>query len=461
MRKSIFMKKILLSIAVVLAALSTQAQIAPVYKVTLDNLFDSLCKKYNIKGASASIIVPNEGTWERSHGISHGIFPITTGTHFGIGSNTKTFTAVMLLKLQEQGKLDLDDTVGQWVQHPNIPGTITIRQLLNHTSGLYSWTDNNDLNKLVVPPYTQVYPIDTVLSLVKAPIASPGGSHSYCNTNYTVAGLIIRSVTGKALHTAFRDELLTPNGLDDTYFFPHEMPPTGTMAHSWSNVLNIGTNMEDLETVHNFSQNAYMSLASTAGCIVSTAKDNAKFWNLLVEGKLLNSASMAEMQTVVQVTLSVDYGLGIFARSLNNRDVITHGGTLFGFIAENLADKTSGVSISLLTNQDSVTNSLIFNGIIRELHKVTIQYTDVATIGNKSQISVFPNPAKDVLNINLDYYGDATLQLYDVAGRQVKIQPVANGNNKISVSNLIGGTYFLNISDKGNSIHRQTITIHR
>ncbi|MEZ5016858.1 MAG: serine hydrolase [Flavipsychrobacter sp.] len=452
------MKKIILLAVIILTTLSSQAQIAPVYTITLDKLFDSLCKKHNFKGASASIVVPNEGIWERTYGVSHGTTPITKNMCMGIGSNTKTFTAVMMLKLQEKGLLDLDDTIGKWVQHPNIDGKIPIRELLNHTSGIYSYTDNNDINNLITPPYTQIYPIDRFLTLVK-PSSVFGGSFNYSNTNYAIAGIIISDVTGKALHTAFRDELLDPYGFDDTYFFPYEMPPANSIPHAWSSVLNSGPAMQDMDVVHNYSHNAYLSLAGAAGCMMSTAKDNAKFWNLLVEGKLLNSASMTEMQTLVQVTLSQGYGLGIFSRSMNNRDIITHGGTLFGFINENLADKTSGVSISLLTNQDSVVNSIILNGIIRELHKVTIQYTDVATIDKKKNITVYPNPANDVLNIKLDYNGAAVLQLYDVAGKQMQIQSISKGDNRISLSDLTNGTYFLNITDKGVPVHKQTITI--
>lgn len=452
------MKKIILSLVVVLTTLSTQAQISPAHKMTLDNLLDSLCKKHNIKGASASIVIPNEGIWERGYGVSHDYFPLTKGHHLAIGSNTKTFTAVILLKLQEQGKLDLDDTIGKWVQHKNIPGNITVRQLLNHTSGLYSWTDNSDINNFIVPPYTQIYPIDTVLSLVKTPIGSPGGNFNYCNTNYTVAGLIIRAVTSKPLHTVFRDEILTPNGLNNTYFFPQEMPTTGTMPHSWSNVLNSGSAMQDLEVVHNYSHNAYLSLASTAGCIVSTAKDNARFWNLLVDGKLLNSASMTEMQTFVQINFSLDYGLGIFGRSMNNRDIITHGGTLFGFINENLADKTSGVSISVLTNQDSVSNSAILDGIIKELHKATIQFTDVAFMDNKSQISVSPNPATDRLNINIQQVG-ASAEMYNITGQRVLAVPLTKGANTIPLPSVPSGSYYISIISEQGAIHRQTIQI--
>ncbi len=454
------MKKLILFFIVALIATGSSAQIAPVYQLALDKKFDDLCKHYNLKGATAAIVVPNEGIWERSWGESHSGVPINSNMYMGIGSNTKTFTAVLMLKLQEQGKLDLDDTIGTWIQHQNIPGTITIRQLLNHTSGLYSFTSNSAMNSFIIPPYTQVWPIDTVLSMVKAPVAAPGGSWDYSNTNYTVAGIIIRAITSKPIHQAFRDELLAPNGLDDTYFFPQETPAPGLIPHAWSNVLNTGPAMQDLDVDHNYSHNAFLSLASSAGCILSTAKDNAIFWNKLVSGQLLTAQSMTELETLVPISLGQGYGLGIFSlNGFNGRTIITHGGTGFGFINENLADKTSKVSISLLTNQDSISNSILLGGIIRALHQVTIQYTDVPSTKEQDKLAIFPNPAKNKLNVSMDDHQATSLQLFNITGQQILTQSLSNGNNTISLTHLPSGTYYLNLLNKGIPIQKQTITV--
>ncbi len=451
------MKKLLLLLTIAIS-INSYAQIGGLYNHRLNTVFDSLCKKYNIKGASASIVVPNEGIWERGYGVSHGYVPITPSHHMGIGSNTKTFTAVMMLKLQEQGKLDLDDTIGTWVQHQNIPGAITIRQLLNHTSGLYSFTNNNAMNNFITPPYTQVWSIDTVLSMVKAPVSAAGTKWEYSNTNYTVAGLIIRAVTGVPLHQAFRNELLAPNSLNDTYFFPQEAPPTGYIPHAWSSVLNSGSAMQDMVAVHNYSHNAFLSLANTAGCIVSTAKDNAIFWHKLVSGQLLSAQSMTELETLVP---NEAYGLGIFKlNGFNGRSILTHGGTGFGFINENLADKTSKVSISVLTNQDSISNQILLGIVIKALHNVTIQHTNVNSISIERNIKVYPNPAKGQLNINIEKTKNAVATIYDIKGQTIKQQPLLTNQNTIHIPDVPNGMYLLNITEGGTSIHRQTIQIH-
>ena len=362
------MKKSLLILLMFLYAGShLHAQLNYVYNKRLNEVFDSICTKYNIKGASSAIIVPGEGKWERAFGESHAGASITTDMYLGIGSNTKTYVAALMLKLQEQNKLSLDDTIGTWIQHPNIPGSITIRQVLNHTSGLYSFTFNPDMNNYIMPDFTRIWPPDSVLNLVKPPVAAPGGAWDYCNTNFLVAGLIIRAVAGQPAYFVLRNEILVPQGLTETFFYPFETP-VGAIPHAWSNVLSPGNYMEDMEVVHSYSHNAMFSLAGTAGALMTTARDNALFWDKLMSGKILNATSMAEFETLVPISLGQGYGLGVFSFSnFNGRKVVSHGGTNFGFINDNIHDKTSGVSITVLTNQDSVSNGILLNVLIRAL----------------------------------------------------------------------------------------------
>lgn len=452
------MKKLLLILIALISINATaSAQLSQAYSDRLDVVFDSVCQRFNIKGVSSAIIVPNEGTWKRTYGVSHGTTPITPDMYMGIGSNTKTYVAVLMLKLQEQGKLDLDDTIGQWIQHPNIPGNITIRQMLNHTSGLYSYTSNSDINNYILPDFTRIWPADSVLNLVKAPVSAPGGAWDYCNTNYLLAGMIISKVTGKPFEKALRDELLTPHGLSETYFYPQETVP-GTIPHSWSRNLS-GTQHEDLIAVHNYSHNAMFSLASSAGAIMATAEDNAKFWTKLQAGELLSSSSMAEMKTYVSLGLGQGYGLGVFNFKLfNGTEVISHGGTNIGFINDNVCDVTTGVSVTALTNQDSISNGIILNNLVRALHAVTVKYTDVNHVAQNTDIKVYPNPAKDVLYINTSD-AKATLALYSITGQQVAQQSLQAGNNKVELSALSAGSYFVNITANGQTLHRQTIQV--
>lgn len=448
------------SLLILLTVIATQAdaQLNYVYNKRLNEVFDSVCNKFNIKGATAAVVVPNEGIWERCHGVSHGNVAITSDVHMGIGSNTKTYVSALLLKLQEKGKLSLDDTIGTWIKNePNIPGNITIRQMLNHTSGLYSFTFNPDINNYILPDYTKVWPPDSVINLVKAPTAAPGGPWDYCNTGYVIAGMIIRDVMGQPVYKTLRDELLTPHGLSETYFYPYETP--ANIPHTWSDVLSSG-NMEDMMAVHNYSHNAFLSLAYTAGAIMATAKDNALFWDKLMSGQIINSSSLAEMETLVPVSSGQGYGLGIFElNGFNGRKVVSHGGTNFGFINDNIHDKTSGVTITVLTNQDSIHNGIILNYLIKAMHQVTMRYTGIEVAdNNQGKVNIYPNPATDRLNINIQH-ADASAEMYNITGQRVLAVPLTKGANTIPLPSVPSGSYYISIISEQGAIHRQTIQI--
>lgn len=454
------MKRILL-LLVAIISLSTQgqSQLNYTYSKRLDDVLDSVCNRFKIKGVSASIIVPNEGVWERCYGESHAGVPVTSNMYLGIGSNTKTYIAALMLKLQEQSKLDLDDTIGQWIQHPNVPGSITIRQMLNHTSGLYSFTANADMNNYILPDFTRIWPADSVLNLVKAPVAAPGSPWDYSNTNFLIAGMIAAKATGKTAQQALRDEILTPQGLNETYYYPQEIP-SGTMPHSWSLNLSGNGTLEDLMAVHNYSHNAMFSIAGAAGCIVATAKDNATFWDKLMSGKILNSSSMAEFETLVPIGPGQGYGLGVFKiSSFNGRAVVSHGGTNIGFINENIHDKTSGVTITVLTNQDSIGNGILLANVISALHKVTIRYTGIDDVSDAQGIKVYPNPAHNELNVMVDK--TSVIAMYDVTGRLTLTHTLNAGANRVDLQQVGIGTYFINIIQDGVQLHRQTIQVIR
>ena len=451
-------KAFLLLTLLIIAVVQTFAQLDPAYSKRLDDVFDSVSNKFKLKGASVAIIVPGQGTWERAYGESHAGTPINKDMFMGIGSNTKTYYAVLMLKLQEQGKLDLDDTIGTWVQHPNIPGKITIRQLLNHTSGLYSFTSNNKMNDYILADFTRVWPIDSVLNLVEAPNAAPGGAWDYSNTNYTVAGLIIRAVTGKSVQAALRDEILTPMGLGNTYLFPQEMPG-GVIPHAWSSNLTPTAEMEDLIVAHNYSHNAMFSLASSAGAIMATAKDNAMFWDKLMSGKIINAASMVEFETLVPIAPGQGYGLGVFkVSSFNGRTIVSHGGTNIGFINDNIHDKVSGVTITMLTNQDSIKNNELLGYWIAALHKVTIQYTDAENIvANSIGATLFPNPAKGKLYVKTEH--DCETEIYAITGGLIKRQSIVKGQNEISLDNIAPGNYIVRLRDEKGNMQNELVQV--
>ena len=218
------MKNLLLSLIAIVLVLITNGQ------TLSENLSDTLTKRLaqlkqqqNVKSISSAVYFPDGSIWESSKGQLGNTGPLTTDHLMEMGSNTKTFVAAILLQMQEEGLLSLEDTIYQYINKlPHVPSGISIRQVLNHTSGIYDYTthprfatkiNNNPI--IVIPP-------DSLFNFMDEPLFPVGSSWSYCNTGYVIAGLIIEAVDGKPFHESLRDRLLTPLGLQNTYLDVYE-----------------------------------------------------------------------------------------------------------------------------------------------------------------------------------------------------------------------------------------------
>lgn len=425
---------------------TASAQIPSAYAERLQFVLDSVCEVHNIKGASAAVAVPDVGVWEGVYGLSHAGVPITPNMFLGIGSNTKTFVAATILKLQEQGLLDLQDTIGTWIQHPNIAGSITIRQLLRHTSGLYNFTNSGPWSNAVWSDMSQLWDTEEVLQFVAAPTAVPGTTWSYSNTNYLVAGLIIEEVTGQPLGDVIHSTVLDPAGLDSTVYY-NAATQDLAIPHIWSSAFTPAPYLEDLNTTYAYNHNSLMTAVGGAGAMLATAKDNALFWSKLMTGGILTNSQWTDMTTVVTINANLAYGLGVNRRSnFNGTTVWSHGGANVGFINENIADPNTGIGISVLTNQDSIGNSIILNQLVRVLHAVDIEaFTGIAEAADVS-FSIHPNPATDLMYIDL---GAATsisdVSIIDLTGRTVLQRSISPGLHQLWVEELPAGVYLVEV----------------
>lgn len=339
----------------------------------LDFVFDSLCRKYSIKGASACIIVPDKGTWNSVFGESSNGVPIKTEMLMGISSNTKTFISALMLKLQESSKLSLDDTIGKWIiNKKNINGKITIRQLLNHSSGLFDFTENPSFMDSINSDQKRIWKKESILEMVGNPYFKPGKGWEYSNTNYILAGIIIERVMNKPIETALQELIFSPLKLRNTYYYPQQIPDK-EIAHQWT--INIQDSCIDLASI-GWSNNALFSMASSSGAIMQTAEDNAKFWHHLFSGNIINKNSLKQMMEFIATDDQARYGLGLYKyyreSALNNITCFGHGGTNFGFVNNNIVDSNSGICITVLTNQDSIDEDVLLFDLIANLHKVVL-----------------------------------------------------------------------------------------
>ncbi len=447
MRKNI----LLLVLGLCTTVSELKAQFPAAYASRLETVLDSMTNLFQIKGVSAAVTVPGLGTWTGVRGEAQAGVPLDASMALGIGSNTKTFIASLILKLEEQNQLSVEDTIGTWIQHPFVSGQITIRQLLNHTSGVNSFTNNPAFEDSLLTDFFRVWQPQEVLQFIGPADFAPGDSWNYSNSGYLLLGLIIEQVTGLPLETALRNEILTPAGLNNTWLYPAETP-TATIPHVWSDNFS-GIYMEDLMAQYNYSNIAMFSMAGAAGAMVSTAADNAEFWSKLITGQILTPASLAKMKQGPSLGGTTSYGLGIFRMFANSRRIYSHGGTNLGFINENLADTISGVGISVLTNQDSLLNDRIFQ-VVLALHRVTIN-PPTNSIGGIQSLPVFaahPNPAQNIITIETEAR-DAQVKIVDLTGRTV-MQTSIDAHGRVNISSLSPGSYLLLLHNKDGMLGR-------
>lgn len=235
----------------------------------------------------------------------------TPAHRFRIASNTKAFTATVVLQLVGEGRLSLDDPVQRWLPgvldgNGNDGTAITVRQLLNHTSGLYDPTKE----KAFWAPYRNgdrdyVYrPRDVVaMAVAHPPTGQPGAAHQYSNTNYLVAGMVIEAVTGHSAVSQVYRRILVPLHLVHTSFPTIDPRLHGRHLHGY----DLGRN--DMTV---FSP----SYDWTAGAIVSTVDELGKFHRALFDGTLLAPDQLAELKKTVPAGRGGAYGLGVERRDL-------------------------------------------------------------------------------------------------------------------------------------------------
>jgi D-alanyl-D-alanine carboxypeptidase len=268
----------------------------------------------------------------------------TTRSVYRIGSVTKQFTAAAVMQLVEQGRVGVDDSIGQYL--PTLPTAwraVTVRQLLNHTSGIPSYTD---LGQAWLRRLGEEMRPDTLVALTAAkPLEfAPGTKWKYNNSGYVVLGMLIEKLTGHSWATDIQERFAIPFGLDDT----RECLTTPIIfrrAHGYEREKNAWVNTTFL----------HMSQPYAAGSLCSTIVDLTK-WNAALHGGKVVSAASYEMMTTPSGAAAkggLPYGFGLGRAMMGERVVITHGGGIPGFITSNAWIPSLDLSITVLTNSGS------------------------------------------------------------------------------------------------------------
>lgn len=295
----------------------------------------------NIKGMSASVYIPGQGIWNGTTGVSHAGQPITTDMRMGIASNSKLFVSVIMLRLAENNIIRLTDSVRRWLpNYPNINPNITIRQLLNHSSGISDplfgppWMDTINAHP------TRVFTPNEVLSWLGPPLFPAGTSYGYSNINYILAGMIAKNATGFPISKLIRDSILTPLNMDSTFYDVDE-PANGTIAHRWWNSIDY----------HDTSRVGLNTAAGCSGPLFSTGAEMVQWYSALFNKQIINQASLSQLTTFIGTdNPGYQYGLGISREKTQNFVYWGHGGSTWGYRSKTIYDSCLQVAVCGLSN---------------------------------------------------------------------------------------------------------------
>lgn len=260
---------------------------------------------------SLGVSGPNIEAFAGKTGRAHNDPPVDQNTLFAMGSTSKSFAAAVLLKLEAQGLLSIDDTVGKWLPQYPAWGNVSIRRLLDMTSGIPNYSETEFISHIwVVNPKRDLAAqelIDAVYPRSSNNLPATEGYH-YSNTNYILAGLIAAKATGKPYEKLVRELVIEPHGLHSTFYSPGAYPPEvlARLAHgyfensacaeyqppdckeSWNKPM-IGRDVRDDST----------SWAQAAGGAISNARDVTRWMRAVFEGRVVPPKQQAEWMSMV------------------------------------------------------------------------------------------------------------------------------------------------------------------
>lgn len=396
----------------------------------LDYTFDSIRALTPLKGLNAALRLPDGTYWKRAAGVAAETpvpVPLTTQHLMGMGSISKSFVAVTLLRLQEEGLLSLDDSIGQYLPaYPNIAGAATVRQLLSHRTGFNDYLNENPaMFDAFAANLDSIWVTDTVLNhFVLAPNFPLGTDWSYSNTNFLLAGRVIEVVTGQPWYQVVRAQVLNPLGLTHTFIYPWETPEGQPFSHFFADLTGAG-NVDDWQGLGLPDQGLF-SLASSAGCLISNPEDLSQFSAQVYGGNLLQPASLLQMETnFTPPGAGFEYGLGSASFPLGIPNWGHDGDLIYKSVA--LYFPTENIALAVQQNDDRTADPADPNapeydvyGLFAALLDAYLNYspmvptTDLQSGQNRL---ICTNPVHEVLDVSIPgVQQSGSIQIITAAG---------------------------------------------
>jgi D-alanyl-D-alanine carboxypeptidase len=346
MRTAAKLAFILITITVPLIA---QETIPAEMRDKIDKVATEILAKTGAPSASIAVVRDGKIAYVHAYGIANteSRAAATPAMRYSIGSISKQFTAAAVLLLAEQGRLSLDDRLVRWFPDLTRSGDVTIRELLSMTSGYQDFWPQDYVMPMMMQPTTAQGILN---GWAKKPLDfEPGTKYQYSNTNYVIAGLIVEKASGMPLLDFLQKHVFGP--LNMTTFYDSDAAALGSNEPQRYLRYALGP----LRTAPKEGRGWMYA----AGELAMTAHDLA-LWDIsMLDQTVLKPASYRQMESEMQLANGVGarYGLGVSIAMTDGRKVISHGGEVSGFTANNAVYPDQGAAVAVLTNLDATTAS--------------------------------------------------------------------------------------------------------
>lgn len=444
------MKNLFLTLCLLFLAQIGQSQIDTILASQLQTVLDNSVSNAGNNGVSAHVMLPDGTSWSGTAGLGQQNLAMTDTTLFHGASSTKLNVATLVMLLAEEGLIDLDESWSHYLSlNVDFDPLITVRQLLNHTSGIADYLETASSGNEVTADFNHFFTPQSILENIVSDVADfPAGTNfQYSNSNYALAALITEAVTGNPVQTELRNRIWAPLGMNHTYFGAYETY-TEPLAGVWWDFGNGLSNYSDV------SSTSMLSYAYGAGNIVSCPTDLGLFLSGVLDGQLLSAESLEEMLAFVPASFSswtAGYGLGIHNYREQTDEVIGHDGYY-----TNLTDMfhSRNCDFTLVTMTNTQTS---WFGIFDPMYDILTNYcntTNTAELEQEADLMIYPNPTSSQFSITSKQLINE-VEIMDATGRVYYRATPQNTNTSLTLDR--SGVYFVKLKLEEETISRKLI----
>jgi D-alanyl-D-alanine carboxypeptidase len=426
------------------------------------------------KGASACVILPDGSEWIGVSGIANPGDNVDTTRLWSMGSQVKSLIATMIMMLDDDGMLSIEDSIKDYIDPiENVDPNITIKSLMNHTSGLGEyWSSALPLWGDVFGDRSRVWTIDEVLPYIPEPVATAPASYNYINTGAIILGLVIESVTGKHPADAVDDMIFTPLGMKHSHF-PVSEYDASELNGVWNFNNGSPVNNSGLQhTAYVTSRYAYIGRIEEATRFMRKRLSGELYSALLHEATFEEAPGSVADVPFPAGTYRTSYGLGFNMFEKDGLFAAGHGGTgLSQSMTFHFPD--SGFTVGVVNNafNSTVENVTLFQNTVDAV-MAYLADPNPDIVGSPSAdlmgrtFNIYPNPVAEemFMDFTLEETAPVSVILYDLRGSKVatlidrRDYPVGNVSLKVQLpASVPGGVYFLQLQSGTERFMRKVI----